>query len=46
MDGYAVRVADIAGASEEYPASLEVVGDVAAGAAEPRTSAPARPRAS
>ncbi|MGQ4724927.1 molybdotransferase-like divisome protein Glp [Streptomyces tunisiensis] len=35
MDGYAVRVADIAGASEEYPASLEVVGDVAAGAADP-----------
>ncbi|MEU3251269.1 gephyrin-like molybdotransferase Glp [Streptomyces sp. NPDC006997] len=35
MDGYAVRVADIAGASEEYPAALEVVGDVAAGAAEP-----------
>ncbi|MBQ1089609.1 gephyrin-like molybdotransferase Glp [Streptomyces sp. B93] len=34
MDGYAVRVADVAGASEEYPASLEVVGDVAAGAAE------------
>ncbi|MGA4900545.1 gephyrin-like molybdotransferase Glp [Streptomyces griseoincarnatus] len=35
MDGYAVRVADIAGASEEYPASLEVVGDVAAGATDP-----------
>ncbi|WPP30382.1 gephyrin-like molybdotransferase Glp [Streptomyces sp. CL7] len=34
MDGYAVRVADVAGASEEYPASLEVVGDVAAGAAD------------
>ncbi|MBQ0829430.1 molybdotransferase-like divisome protein Glp [Streptomyces tagetis] len=34
MDGYAVRVADVAGASEEYPAALEVVGDVAAGAAE------------
>ncbi|MFJ3232449.1 gephyrin-like molybdotransferase Glp [Streptomyces sp. NPDC086787] len=32
MDGYAVRVADIAGASEEFPAVLEVVGDVAAGA--------------
>ncbi|QNP72150.1 molybdopterin molybdotransferase MoeA [Streptomyces roseirectus] len=31
MDGYAVRVADIAGASEEFPAALEVVGDVAAG---------------
>ncbi|MES4886791.1 gephyrin-like molybdotransferase Glp [Streptomyces sp. NPDC096012] len=35
MDGYAVRVADVAGASEEFPAALEVVGDVAAGAAEP-----------
>jgi molybdopterin molybdotransferase len=34
MDGYAVRVADIAGASEEFPAALEVVGDVAAGQAE------------
>ncbi len=35
MDGYAVRVADVAGASEEFPAALEVVGDVAAGQAEP-----------
>lgn len=35
MDGYAVRVADIAGASEEFPAVLDVVGDVAAGAADP-----------
>ncbi|WP_369247233.1 gephyrin-like molybdotransferase Glp [Streptomyces sp. R41] len=34
MDGYAVRVADVAGASEEYPAVLAVVGDVAAGQAE------------
>ncbi|MDH6627920.1 molybdopterin molybdotransferase [Streptomyces sp. LBL] len=33
MDGYAVRVADVAGASEEYPAVLDVVGDVAAGQA-------------
>ncbi|MFM9607813.1 molybdopterin molybdenumtransferase MoeA [Streptomyces sp. V2] len=32
MDGYAVRVADVAGASQEFPAALEVVGDVAAGA--------------
>ncbi|MFJ5709609.1 gephyrin-like molybdotransferase Glp [Streptomyces sp. NPDC093105] len=32
MDGYAVRVADVAGATEEYPAVLTVVGDVAAGA--------------
>ncbi|WP_405583796.1 gephyrin-like molybdotransferase Glp [Streptomyces sp. NBC_01092] len=35
MDGYAVRVADVAGASEEFPAVLEVVGDVAAGQADP-----------
>ncbi|MFG2882376.1 gephyrin-like molybdotransferase Glp [Streptomyces sp. NPDC048297] len=32
MDGYAVRVADVEGAGEEFPAVLEVVGDVAAGA--------------
>lgn len=35
MDGYAVRVADVAGASEEFPAVLTVIGDVAAGSAEP-----------
>ncbi|MFF4957274.1 molybdotransferase-like divisome protein Glp [Streptomyces sp. NPDC001222] len=35
MDGYAVRVADVAGASEEFPAVLTVIGDVAAGAADP-----------
>ncbi|MFD9092877.1 gephyrin-like molybdotransferase Glp [Streptomyces collinus] len=35
MDGYAVRVADVSGASEEFPAVLEIVGDVAAGAADP-----------
>ncbi|GGY15847.1 molybdotransferase-like divisome protein Glp [Streptomyces anandii] len=35
MDGYAVRVADVSGASEEFPADLEVVGDVAAGAGDP-----------
>ncbi|WP_330458344.1 molybdopterin molybdotransferase MoeA [Streptomyces sp. NBC_00820] len=34
MDGYAVRVADVEGAGEEFPAVLEVVGDVAAGAAD------------
>ncbi len=34
MDGYAVRVADVAGASEEYPAVLTVIGDVAAGTDE------------
>ncbi|PZH07058.1 molybdopterin molybdenumtransferase MoeA [Streptomyces sp. NTH33] len=33
MDGYAVRVADVSGASEEFPAVLDVVGDVAAGSA-------------
>ncbi|MER6128211.1 gephyrin-like molybdotransferase Glp [Streptomyces sp. NPDC001795] len=34
MDGYAVRVADVAGASEEFPAALTVIGDVAAGSAD------------
>ncbi|MFI0964116.1 gephyrin-like molybdotransferase Glp [Streptomyces sp. NPDC021080] len=34
MDGYAVRVTDVAGASEEFPAVLTVVGDVAAGQAD------------
>ena len=33
MDGYAVRVADLAGATEQYPSVLKVVGDIAAGAA-------------
>ncbi|MFF5772808.1 gephyrin-like molybdotransferase Glp [Streptomyces californicus] len=33
MDGYAVRVADVEGASEEFPAVLTVIGDVAAGSA-------------
>ncbi|MET8567796.1 gephyrin-like molybdotransferase Glp [Streptomyces sp. NPDC004783] len=40
MDGYAVRVTDVAGASEEFPAVLEVVGDLAAGQAEPPTVGP------
>ncbi len=40
MDGYAVRVADVAGASEEFPAALVVVGDVAAGQADPLTVGP------
>lgn len=31
MDGYAVRVADVEGADEEFPAVLTVIGDVAAG---------------
>ncbi|MFF3273210.1 gephyrin-like molybdotransferase Glp [Streptomyces chrestomyceticus] len=34
MDGYAVRVADVAGATDAFPAALTVVGDVAAGSAE------------
>ena len=32
MDGYAVRAADVAGASESAPATLKVVGDIAADA--------------
>ena len=31
MDGYAVRAEDIASATQEYPVTLRVVGDVAAG---------------
>lgn len=31
MDGYAVRVADVDGATADYPAVLTVIGDVAAG---------------
>jgi molybdopterin molybdotransferase len=31
MDGYAVRTADVAGSTEEFPAVLTVIGDVAAG---------------
>ncbi|MFE7116233.1 molybdopterin molybdenumtransferase MoeA, partial [Streptomyces sp. NPDC057654] len=34
MDGYAVRVADVAGASEEFPAVLTVIGDIAAGSGD------------
>ncbi|WP_052433271.1 molybdotransferase-like divisome protein Glp [Streptacidiphilus carbonis] len=34
MDGYAVRVADVEGATDAYPSVLTVVGDVAAGAAD------------
>ncbi|GHC64611.1 molybdotransferase-like divisome protein Glp [Streptomyces cinnamoneus] len=40
MDGYAVRVADVKGASEEFPAVLTVVGDVAAGSGELPTVGP------
>lgn len=35
MDGYAVRVVDVEGATEEFPVVLNVVGDIAAGAADP-----------
>lgn len=31
MDGYAVRIADVEGADEEFPAVLTVIGDIAAG---------------
>lgn len=34
MDGYAVRTVDVEGASEEFPAVLTVVGDVAAGSGD------------
>jgi molybdopterin molybdotransferase len=40
MDGYAVRAADIAGASESTPVVLPVVGDVAAGSTSPYTVQP------
>ncbi|MDJ0460534.1 gephyrin-like molybdotransferase Glp [Streptomyces sp. H27-C3] len=40
MDGYAVRTADVAGASEEFPAVLTVIGDVAAGSGELLTVGP------
>ncbi len=34
MDGYAVRTADTAGATDRYPSVLSVVGEIAAGAGE------------
>ncbi|WP_031068988.1 gephyrin-like molybdotransferase Glp [Streptomyces sp. NRRL S-118] len=40
MDGYAVRVADVTGATEEFPAVLTVIGDVAAGSGGPPTVGP------
>ncbi|MFE0425755.1 molybdopterin molybdenumtransferase MoeA, partial [Streptomyces sp. NPDC058953] len=40
MDGYAVRVADVQGATEEFPAELTVVGDIAAGGAAPPAVGP------
>ena len=36
MDGYAVRSADTAGATEREPVELPVVGDIPAGARSPR----------
>ena len=35
VDGYAVRLADVAGAGEQTPVVLPVTGDVAAGPASP-----------
>jgi molybdopterin molybdotransferase len=40
MDGYAVRTIDVAGASEEFPAVLTVIGDIAAGSGELPTVGP------
>jgi molybdopterin molybdotransferase len=34
MDGYAVRTADLEGCSEQFPAVLTVIGDIAAGSGE------------
>jgi len=40
MDGYAVRAADVAGATASSPVTLPVVGDVAAGSNTPYTVQP------
>ncbi len=40
MDGYALRAGDTAGASEDHPARLVVIGEVAAGAAPAVTVEP------
>lgn len=40
MDGYAVRCADLRGASGEEPVMLQVTGDVRAGDQQPRTLVP------
>ncbi|MGW2596636.1 molybdotransferase-like divisome protein Glp [Streptomyces klenkii] len=40
MDGYAVRTADVEGATEEFPAVLTVIGDVAAGSGTPPAVGP------
>jgi molybdopterin molybdotransferase len=36
MDGYAVRLADVLGASEQFPAELDVIDDIAAGSVPQR----------
>ncbi len=40
MDGYAVRIADVTGASPEFPAELDVIDDIAAGAVSQRVVKP------
>ena len=40
MDGYAVRVADVKAATEQHPAVLDVIGDIAAGSSELPTVGP------
>ncbi|MDT0379437.1 molybdopterin molybdotransferase MoeA [Streptomyces sp. DSM 42041] len=40
MDGYAVRPVDVEGCTEQYPAVLTVLGDIAAGSDEPLTVGP------
>jgi molybdopterin molybdotransferase len=40
MDGYAVRLADVTGASPEFPAELDVIDDIAAGYVSGRTIKP------
>lgn len=40
MDGYAVRIADVTGASPEFPAELDVIDDIAAGAVSSRVVKP------
>lgn len=46
MDGYAVRTADLVGATDEFPAVLTVVGEVAAGSGVLPQVGPGRPPAS
>ncbi len=40
MDGYAVRIADVTGASPEFPAELDVIDDIAAGSVSSRVVKP------